>query len=97
MEINQAGLSWDTVLNKADSIKAAYANYDIAQVANFSVQTLKDCYKPGIIRMRKKIEAALQRTANPITPKRIRLFSPMDRCATPSKRRRLDKILQKKV
>ena len=34
MEINQAGLSWDTVLNKSESIKAAYANFDIDQVAN---------------------------------------------------------------
>ena len=60
MEINQAGLSWDTVLNKADSIKAAYANFDIAQVANFSSADIERLLEnPGIIRMRKKIEAAI--------------------------------------
>ena len=60
MEINQAGLSWDTVLNKADSIKAAYANYDIAQVANFTPADIEKLLQnPGIIRMRKKIEAAI--------------------------------------
>ena len=60
MEINQAGLSWDTVLNKADSIKAAYANFDIAQVANFTPADIERLLEnPGIIRMRKKIEAAI--------------------------------------
>lgn len=60
MEINQAGLSWDTVLNKADSIKATYSNYDIEQVANFSPADIERLLEdPGIIRMRKKIEAAI--------------------------------------
>ena len=60
MEINQAGLSWDTVLNKADSIKVAYANFDIAQVANFTQNDIERLLQnPGIIRMRKKIEAAI--------------------------------------
>lgn len=60
MEINQAGLSWDTVLNKADSIKAAYANFDITQVANFTPADIERLLEnPGIIRMRKKIEAAI--------------------------------------
>lgn len=60
MEINQAGLSWDTVLNKSESIKAAYANFDIDQVANLREKDIERLLQnPGIIRMRKKIEAAI--------------------------------------
>ena len=60
MEINQAGLSWDTVLNKAESIKAAYADFDIATVAAFTEKDIERLLQnQGIIRMRKKIEAAI--------------------------------------
>lgn len=60
MEINQAGLSWDIVLKKAESIKAAYANFDIASVANFTEKDIDRLLQnPGIIRMRKKIEATI--------------------------------------
>lgn len=60
MEINQAGLSWDTVLNKSESIKAAYANFDIDQVANLREKDIERLLlNHGIIRMRKKIEAAI--------------------------------------
>ena len=60
MEINQAGLSWDTVLNKSENIKATYANFDIEQVANFTETDIERLLQnPGIIRMRKKIEAAI--------------------------------------
>ena len=41
MEINQAGLSWDTVLNKQDSIRAAYADFDIATVAAFTEKEIE--------------------------------------------------------
>ncbi len=60
MEINQAGLSWDTVLNKSESIQRAYANFEIATVANFTEDDILTLLQdPGIIRMRKKIEAAI--------------------------------------
>lgn len=60
MEINQAGLSWDTVLNKKESIRAAYANFEIAKVAAFGEEDIERLLQnPGIIRMRKKIEAAI--------------------------------------
>jgi len=60
LEINQAGLSWDTVLNKRESIRAAYANFDIKKVASFSEDDILQLLEnPGIIRMRKKIEAAI--------------------------------------
>ena len=60
MEINQAGLSWNTVLNKSESIKTAYADFNIDRIANFTEQDIEILLQnPGIIRMRKKIEAAI--------------------------------------
>ena len=35
LEINQAGLSWITILKKQDNFKAAFAGYDINTVAAF--------------------------------------------------------------
>ena len=31
----QAGLSWRTILNKRDAFRAAFANFDAHQIANF--------------------------------------------------------------
>ena len=60
MEINQAGLSWNIVLKKKDTIKAAYANFDIDTVAAFDEEMIDEMLKnPGIIRMRAKINAAI--------------------------------------
>jgi DNA-3-methyladenine glycosylase I len=60
LEINQAGLSWTTILNKKDSFRRAYAEYDIDRVAAFGeadrVRLMGDA---GIIRNRLKIEAAI--------------------------------------
>ena len=36
LEINQAGLSWTTILNKRPAFQAAYAQFNIATVAAFS-------------------------------------------------------------
>ena len=35
LEINQAGLSWITILKKADNFRKAYHSFDIAQVAKY--------------------------------------------------------------
>jgi DNA-3-methyladenine glycosylase I len=60
MEINQAGLSWDIVLKKKESIKAAYADFDIATIAQFNDHKIGEMLQnPGIIRMRAKINAAI--------------------------------------
>lgn len=60
LEINQAGLSWLTILNKRDNFRAAYAGYDINTVANFTeddrVRLLSDA---GIIRNKLKVNAAI--------------------------------------
>ena len=60
LEINQAGLSWTTILNKQAAFRAAYAGYDVASVAAFDdgdrARLLSDA---GIIRNRLKVEAAI--------------------------------------
>ena len=35
LEINQAGLSWETILKKRDAFREAYAGFEIARVARF--------------------------------------------------------------
>jgi DNA-3-methyladenine glycosylase I len=61
LEINQAGLSWLTILKKRDHFRAAFANFDIDRVARFSdkkrERLLNDA---GIIRNRLKINAAIE-------------------------------------
>lgn len=58
LEINQAGLSWDIVLKKKESIMAAYADFDIAKIAAFTEKDIETMLEnPGIIRMKKKIVA----------------------------------------
>lgn len=61
MEINQAGLSWETILKKEKSFREAYDNFDITKVASYTEtdreRLLND---PGIIRNRLKINAAIE-------------------------------------
>ncbi len=60
LEINQAGLSWATILNKKDNFFKAYSQFDIATVANYgeadSNRLLSD---KGIIRNKLKVGAAI--------------------------------------
>ena len=60
LEINQAGLSWTTILNKRRAFYAAYAQFDVAHVAAFNnddvARLLNDA---GIIRNRLKVQAAI--------------------------------------
>src|SRR5690606_14876791 len=61
VEINQAGLSWETILKKQEAFRAAYDNFEIAKVAAYTetdrARLLAD---PGIIRNRLKINAAIE-------------------------------------
>lgn len=60
LEINQAGLSWLTVLKKRDAFRAAYAGFDVDRVAAFDADDVARLMAdPGIIRNRLKIEAAI--------------------------------------
>ena len=57
LEINQAGLSWLTILKKRDAFRDAFANFEIARVARMRPERLLK--NAGIIRNRLKVEAAI--------------------------------------
>jgi DNA-3-methyladenine glycosylase I len=60
LEINQAGLSWDIILKKQHTFREAYDGYDISKVSSYDEnKVLKIMSDPGVIRNRKKIEAAI--------------------------------------
>jgi DNA-3-methyladenine glycosylase I len=61
LEGAQAGLSWDTILKKRESYRAAFDGFDPAVVANYKpdkVETLLT--NPGIIRNRLKVTSAIK-------------------------------------
>src|ERR1700748_803881 len=61
LEINQAGLSWTTILNKKDNFFKAYDQFDIDKVAKYG-QKQRDrlLADAGIIRNRLKVDAAIE-------------------------------------
>ena len=61
LEINQAGLSWSTILNKQENFKKAYKNFNIKKVAAFKEKDFERLMNDaGIIRNRLKINAAIE-------------------------------------
>ena len=61
LEINQAGLSWTTILNKQTGFRKAYHNFDIKKVAAYREKDFKRLMNDaGIIRNRLKINAAIE-------------------------------------
>ncbi|TDO22695.1 DNA-3-methyladenine glycosylase I [Pedobacter duraquae] len=61
MEINQAGLSWETILKKEDNFRAAYDYFDIGIVAAYTETDRERLLgDPGIIRNKLKINAAIE-------------------------------------
>lgn len=60
LESAQAGLSWETVLNKREGYKKAFANFDPEKVAHFDEQKILELLQnPEIIRNKLKINAAV--------------------------------------
>ena len=60
LELNQAGLSWQTILNKADTFAVAYEDFAVEKVAAFTPEKVEELMQnSGIIRNRRKIEAAI--------------------------------------
>ena len=60
LEINQAGLSWLTVLQKRPAFRAAFADFDVDRVAAFDAADIERLMRDaGIIRNRLKIEAVI--------------------------------------
>lgn len=61
LEINQAGLSWTTILNKKENFFKAYDNFNIQKVAAYKEKKIEKLLNDaGIIRNRLKINAAIE-------------------------------------
>lgn len=60
LEINQAGLSWNTILNKQENFRKAYSEFDIETVANYGEEDrMRLLGDSGIIRNKLKVNAAI--------------------------------------
>lgn len=61
LEINQAGLSWETILKKEANFRKAYHHFDIKKIASYGEADRKRLLSDaGIIRNRLKIDAAIE-------------------------------------
>lgn len=61
LEGAQAGLSWVTILRKRENYHRAFDNFVPAKVARYDDKKVKELLSdPGIVRNRRKIEAAIQ-------------------------------------
>jgi DNA-3-methyladenine glycosylase I len=60
LEGAQAGLSWQTILNKRDAYREAFSGFDPARVARFDSRRVERLMSnAGIVRNRLKIESAI--------------------------------------
>src|SRR5437667_10705570 len=60
LEINQAGLSWETILKKKDNFFKAFDDFDIDKVSRYTDKKKEKLMQDaGIIRNRLKIEATI--------------------------------------
>lgn len=60
LEINQAGLSWTTILNKKENFKKAYSNFNIHKIASYSSFEIDQLLSnKGIVRNKLKVKAVV--------------------------------------
>lgn len=60
LEINQAGLSWETILKKREGFRAAYSGFEVDTVAAYGEREVERLLgDAGIIRNRLKVHAAI--------------------------------------
>ncbi len=60
LEINQAGLSWITILNKQDNFRTAFSNFDIKKIADYGKSDISRLLaNSGIVRNKLKINAVI--------------------------------------
>jgi DNA-3-methyladenine glycosylase I len=61
LEGAQAGLSWETILNKRENYRAAFDGFDALRVAKYDRRKMAQLLKnPGIVRNRLKIASAVK-------------------------------------
>jgi DNA-3-methyladenine glycosylase I len=60
LEGAQAGLSWETILNKRETYRAAFDNWDAEKIAAYDADKVASLLAdPGIVRNRLKVAAAI--------------------------------------
>ena len=60
LEGAQAGLSWETILNKRDAYRRAFDRFDAEKIARYDARKVRSLLAdPGIVRNRLKIAAAI--------------------------------------
>ncbi|WP_461205461.1 DNA-3-methyladenine glycosylase I [Clostridium sp. DL1XJH146] len=60
LESAQAGLSWQTILNKRETYRKAYDGFEPCVVASYDENKVEELLKdPGIIRNRRKVESSI--------------------------------------
>ena len=76
LEINQAGLSWLTILKKREAFLAAFDGFDIDKVAAYGAREKRRLLADaGIIRNRLKVDAAIENAKRlQADPRRARLL-----------------------
>ena len=63
LEMFQAGLSWETILNKRDNFRKAFDNFDWSKIVNYDEDKINELMQDkGIIRTRRKIESVINNT-----------------------------------
>ena len=63
LEMFQAGLSWETILNKRDNFRKAFDNFDWNKIVNYDEDKINELMQDkGIIRNRRKIESVINNT-----------------------------------
>ena len=61
LEGAQAGLSWNTILNKRENYRKAFGGFDPERVARYDRRKMQQLMRdPGIVRNRLKIRAAVE-------------------------------------
>ena len=64
LETFQAGLSWETILNKRKRFRQAFDGFDIERIRRYDENKIAELMNdPGIIRNRRKIAAAVKNAA----------------------------------
>ncbi len=60
LEGAQAGLSWETILRKRESYRAAFDQFDAEAIAHYDARKVRQLLAdPGIVRNRLKVQAAI--------------------------------------
>lgn len=102
LEINQAGLSWITVLKKKDNFQRAYDGFDVDKVAAYGeadrarllaeagiIPASRDYPQPAESECRHR-----ERTTHPVAAGGVRLVQGLAGGPPPAEQRRMDKAIQ---